>query len=64
MAVLTLAGCRDPYEEARQDCATKYPKTVDYIQCVNQVNAQEASDNDDAAMISTTIMLSSMTAVQ
>ena len=64
LIIILLAGCRDQYQDARDQCAKDYPKTVDYIQCVNKVNAQEQEDNDDAALISTTIAISAATSVQ
>ena len=53
--ILGATACRDEYQDARDQCARDYPKTVDYIQCVNAVNARQQSDEDDAVILSTTI---------
>lgn len=59
-AILGATACRDEYQEARDQCAVDHEKTVDYIQCVNEVNARQQADEDDAAVINTVIISSSI----
>lgn len=63
LLLMTTTGCRDQYEEMRQQCAANNAKTVDYLACVKKVNDQEAADQEDAddtALITTTILSASI----